>query len=304
MYKKHFGLNTKPFSLLSDPGFLYFSDKHKTAFTILEYGLMEQTGITVITGEVGSGKTTLVNHLMNRVSSDELTLGVINNTHQLMGTLLQLIALAFNVEHEGLDSVALFKSLQTYFLDEYAAGRRVVLIVDEAQNMNENALEELRMLTNINSGTDQLLQLILVGQPELFDMLTQHRMRQFAQRVSSEYHLKALGRKETNSYIHSRTKRAGAEQHLFEKAATTLIFYFSGGVPRLINALADEALVHAYAMDVKIVSFAIVLESVKNKRIGGIQRFGIKSRDSEKTRELLEKMTGVDVVEALQKKSA
>ena len=295
MYKKHFGLKEKPFSLLSDPSFLYFSHKHKAAFTILEYGLLEQTGITVITGEVGSGKTTLVNHLMNRVSSDELTIGIISNTHQLMGNLLQLIALAFNINHEDLDSVMLFKVLQGFFIVEYAAGRRVVLIVDEAQNMSEDALEELRLLNNINSGKDQLLQLVLVGQPELFDTLTKKSMRQFAQRVSAEYHLDALGCTETATYIHYRTRVAGAKQHLFDKAATMLIFYFSGGIPRLINSLCDQALVHAYATDAQVVNFEIALGSVKQKRIGGIQRFGEKTKEAERVRMVLRGMTGVDV---------
>ena len=299
MYKQHFGLREKPFSLLPDPSFLYFSEKHKSAFSILEYGLLEQTGITVVTGEVGSGKTTLINHLISRVSLDELAIGVVNNTNQLMGTLQQVIALAFNIDHEGLDGVALLKVLQDYFIEEYAAGRRVVLIVDESQNLKEDALEELRMLTNINAGKDQLLQLMLVGQPELLTVLKQQSMWQFAQRVNSEYHLGAMSGKESAIYIHYRTRRAGARQYLFDKVATTLIYYLSGGIPRLINSLCDNALVHAYAVDAKVVNFDIAFESVRQKRIGGIQRFGEKSEDLEKVRERLEEITGVDVGEIL-----
>ena len=297
MYKQHFGLKEKPFSLLPDPRFLYFSEKHKSAFSILEYGLLEQSGITVVTGEVGSGKTTLINHLLSRVSSDELSIGVVNNTNQLMGSLQQVIALAFSVNHEGLDEVALLRVLQDYFIEEYSAGRRVVLIVDEAQNLGEDALEELRMLTNINAGKDQLLQLILVGQPELLAVLKQQNMWQFAQRVNSEYHLSAMSGKETAVYIHYRTRKAGAKRYLFDRVATTLIYYLSGGIPRLINALCDNALVHAYAVDAKVVTFNIALGSVKQKSIGGIQRFGEKSEELEKVRKRLEEVTGVDVGE-------
>lgn len=299
MYKKHFGLTEKPFSLLPDPSFLYFSAKHKMAFNVLEYGLLEQTGITVISGDVGSGKTTLLRHLVNRLSSEELTVGMVNNTSRLMGNLQQLVALAFGIDHAGHDNVTLYRMLQDFFIAEYAAGMRVVLIVDEAQNLNTDELEELRMLTNVNAGTDQLLQVILVGQPELRDTLSQQSMTQLAQRVSAEYHLKELDFEETVNFIHFRTRTAGAERHLFDLSAAMVIYYLSGGVPRLINTLCDHALVCAYALDAKQVNLEIALDSAKEKRIGGIQRFGVRTPDAEKIREAVLGESGVDIEELI-----
>ena len=192
MYREHFKLKEKPFSLIPDPGFLHFSDKHKTAYSLLEYGLWEQTGITVVTGEVGSGKTTLLRHLLSQIDQAELSIGMINNTHAALGDLTQWIALAFGISHEGKDKVALFEGIQSFLIEEWAAGKRAVLIVDEAQNMDAETLEELRLYNNINSDGYQLLQIILVGQPELSDTLRLPHLSQMAQRVSVGYHIQPL----------------------------------------------------------------------------------------------------------------
>jgi len=302
MYLAHFGLKEKPFSINPDPDFLYFSSKHKAALAMLEYGVFEQSGITVITGEVGAGKTTLIRHLLRRIPYDELTVGLISNVHQSLGALLQWVALALDldVDLEHVGNLQTFRRVQDYLVQEYAAGRRVVLIIDEAQNMDRTNLEELRMLTNINADKDQLLQIVLVGQPQLFSLLADESMTQIAQRVTAEYHLKPLDRSETDGYIRSRLQMAGsANQNLFTSQAMGVIYYFSGGIPRLINTLCDHALVLGYAGNMHYVDFSTALETVRDKRIGGVRRFCDPIQDAEQTRRLLMVSTGVDIDKAV-----
>lgn len=297
MYEQHFGLASKPFSLIPDPAYLFFSQKHKTAFAMLEYGLLEQNGITVITGEVGIGKTTLTRHLLRRIRNQQLTVGLISNTHRSLGDLHQWIAMSLNIPHNGLDKVSLFRSLQEFLIKEYGEGRRVVIIIDEAQNMDNDLLEELRLLSNINADEDQLIQLILVGQPELKQKLMQPEMSQVAQRVSAEYHLNPLDFEETSEYVRHRIRVAGGDPHIFDTYAMVAIFYFSGGIPRLVNTLCDYALLHAYALGVHQVDLNIALEVIKGKEIGGINRNVGKTQEAEKVRSMLEKMTGVNIAE-------
>jgi len=302
MYLEHFGLKEKPFNITPDPDFLYFSRKHKAALAMLEYGMFEQSGITVITGDVGAGKTTLIRHLLRRIPEDELTVGLISNVHQSLGTLLQWVAIALDLhmDYEDMSNVQIFRRLQEYLIHEYASGKRVVLIIDEAQNMDEGSLEELRMLTNINADKDQLLQIVLVGQPQLFKLLAHEDMAQVAQRVTAEYHLEGLDLNETKLYIRNRLKLAGAGgRNHFSMQATSVIYYFSGGIPRLINTLCDHALVLAYAKNAQKVDFEIALEAVKDKRIGGIRRFWQPPEEAKRTRMILKISTGVDIDQAV-----
>ncbi|MFU8817195.1 MAG: ExeA family protein [Pseudomonadales bacterium] len=302
MYLKHFGLTEKPFSITPDPDFLFFSPKHKGALAMLEYGVFEQSGITVITGEVGAGKTTLIRHLLRRIPYDEITVGLISNVHPSLGDLLQWVAIALEL-HVSLDDVSnvqIFRRLQDHLIQEYAEGRRVVLIIDEAQNMDRTNLEELRMLTNINADKDQLLQIVLVGQPQLFALLADESMAQIAQRVTAEYHLKPLDRSETGEYILNRLSIAGAgDRNLFTAQAMGVIYYFSGGIPRLVNTLCDHALVLAYAGNIKYVDFGTALDAVKEKRIGGVRRFCEPPKDAEHTRKVLMVSTGIDIDKAV-----
>ena len=185
LYTDFFGLSERPFTLLPDPDFLYWSAQHKRAYAVLEYGIMTRAPITLITGEVGAGKTTLLQALLKSIEED-VTIGLVSNAQGGRGELVAWVLSALDVEVErGLDYVGMFRLLQEYLIDEYAAGRRVILIFDEAQNLSFEGLEELRMLTNINSNKDELLQLVLVGQPELRDMVRRPELRQFAQRVAA-----------------------------------------------------------------------------------------------------------------------
>ena len=248
IYNDFFGLRERPFSLVPDPDFLFWSDGHRSAYTMLEYGLMTRAPITLITGEVGAGKTTLLHHLLKQMD-DDVSVGLVANASGDRGELLRWVLLALSQEARPEENyVDLFNRFQNYLIEEYAAGRHVVLIFDEAQNLSREALEELRMFTNINSNKDELLQLVLVGQPELRDLVRRPDLTQFAQRVAANFHLKAMDADTVRAYIAHRLKKAGAVyDDLFSDRACALIYGATGGVPRLVNQLCDLVLVYAYS---------------------------------------------------------
>ena len=278
MYETFYGLREKPFSIIPDPSFLYFSSKHSTALALLEYGLMNQAGFNVITGEIGTGKTTLIRYLLSQIDRD-VTVGLISNTHRSFGELLQWILFAFKLEHRGKDKVEMFQDFLEFLLQEYSHNRRTVLIVDEAQNMTPDTLEELRMLSNVNTDKDQVLQLILVGQAGLRETLRRPEMEQFAQRIAVDYHLASLEREETRAYIRHRIKVAGgSDPLLFDDAACDVVFQYSHGVPRLINLLCDAALVYGFAEQRPRIEARIIEEVAQDKQKGGIFPGGEKKR--------------------------
>jgi type II secretory pathway predicted ATPase ExeA len=281
LYTGFFNLSRRPFSLVPDSRFLYWSRHHKRAYAMLEYGLLTRAPITLVTGEVGAGKSTLLFHLLGSASED-LRLGLVANAHGDRGELLHWVLLAFDLAPDPSESyVQLFGRLQEFLIAEYAAGRRVVLIFDEAQNLSLASLEELRMLTNINSGGDELLQLILVGQPELRDTVLSPDMKQFAQRVAASVHLPALDAEMVAEYLDSRLRTAGATGEIFQPGAVDLIFGATGGVPRLVNQLADLALVYAFTNDEKHVGRAIVQQVLDD----GVF-FGLRAPEEEEGRVL------------------
>ncbi|SIO59767.1 type II secretion system protein A [Rhodovulum sp. ES.010] len=264
LYNDHFGFRERPFSLSPDPDFLFWSQAHTRAFAVLEYGLVTCAPLTVVTGEVGTGKTTLIQALLAGVE-DEVTVGLISNAQGGRGDLLRWVLNALDVEvPAGADYVALFQRFQLFVLDEYAAGRHVALIVDEAQNLGAETLEELRMLTNINSGKDELLQIILVGQPELRDLVRRPELRQFAQRVTAVYHLEPMDLATTRDYIAHRLRHAGGSGKEITAEATRAIFGESGGIPRMVNKLCDLALVYAASAGHDKVGIAAIRELVRD----------------------------------------
>ena len=269
MYERFYGFREKPFSLLPDSGFLYLSSKHRMALTLLEYGLLNQAGFTVISGDIGTGKTTLIRQLLNQVDPG-IKVGLISNTHQTFGDLMQWIALAFDLPHQGKDKVALYRDFMDFIIREYGQGRRTVLIVDEAQNMSAETLEELRMLSNVNADKDQVLQIILVGQRELRDTLRRPDLVQFAQRIGVDYHLDPLTEDETREYIRHRCKTAGGKVDLFTDQACQRIHEATGGVPRLINLLCDTALVYGYAEQREKIDAALISDVARDKKSGGL----------------------------------
>lgn len=265
MYTEHFGLHHKPFNLVPDPSFFYLSPNHKKALTMLEYGLMSHAGFTVVTGEIGAGKTTLIRTLLKKIGND-CVIGLINNTHESFGELMTWVLDALDIESTATDNSGRYRDYINFVIDQHVQGKRVVLIVDEAQNLSVKALEELRLLSNVNIDADIFLQLILTGQPELVEKLNQPELEQFAQRIGVEYHLKALSYPETQKYIEYRLKMAGAERHIFSNEACAIIYCYSEGVPRRINKLCDFALVYAFADEKQTVESDIILEMMKEKK--------------------------------------
>lgn len=269
MYESFYHLKEKPFSLLPDPGFLYLSQKHRMALVLLEYGLSNQAGFSVVTGDIGTGKTTLIRHLLNQMGRD-VTVGLITNTHRSFGVLLQWVLMSLNLDHHGKDKVAMYETLVEFLIKEFSRRRRTMLIVDEAQNMSPEALEELRMLSNINADKNQVLQVILVGQPGLRETLRRPDLEQFAQRIAVDYDLKPLNASETREYLRHRVAVAGGSPDLFSDGACEVIYRHSGGTPRLINLLADTALVYGYAEQTEQISRELAEEVAQDKVKGGI----------------------------------
>ena len=264
LYMDYFGLAERPFTLLPDPDFLFWSRAHRRAFSVLEYGVITRAPITIVTGEVGVGKTTLVQKLLQSLD-DDITLGLISNAQGGRGELLQWVLNSLGVETDlSAAYVTLFQQLQDFVIEEYATGRRVVLLIDEAQNLSIEGLEELRMLTNINSNKDELLQLILVGQPELRQMIMRPELRQFAQRVTATYHISSLDRAAVAGYIQHRLTHVGGTGAEFTAEAIDLIHKHSHGIPRLVNKLCDFSMVYAATEERRVVDAAIVEEVLED----------------------------------------
>jgi general secretion pathway protein A len=264
MYEAFYGLKEKPFSILPDPDLIYWGRMHSMAFTMLEFGVMNNAGFTVITGEIGSGKTTLVRHLLKMLNPN-ITTGLISNSPQGREEMLQWTLMALGQPFEG-NYPKLFKQLQDFLYGQFATSRRTILIIDEAQNLEPEALEHLRMLSNINADKYQILQLILVGQPQLRDLLLEPRLHQFAQRISSDFHLKPLDEQDVAKYIDFRLQAVGSKNPLFSQQACLLIAWASGGIPRMINILCDTSLVYGFASGQKTISQAIVKEVIADKQ--------------------------------------
>ena len=269
MYEAFYGLREKPFSILPDPHLIYWGQNHRLAFAMLEFGVMNGAGFTVITGEIGSGKTTLLRYLLTRLDP-RIAVGLISNTPRGTDGLLAWVMMSLNQPFEG-SYPALFKKFQQFLYDEHRKGRRVILIVDEAQNLGLESLEELRMLSNVNADKDQFLQIILIGQPQLKDMLRTPQLVQFAQRVSSDFHLRPLNAQEVVRYIDYRLAAVGSpSSQLFSDAACALIAEASGGIPRTINILCDTALVYGFANSAHEINKEIVASVIANKNEFGV----------------------------------
>jgi len=270
MYEKFYGLREKPFALTPDPAFLYLGRHHERALLHLEYGLANEAAFVLITGEVGSGKTTLIRHLLQRVDAQS-TVGLIANTARDTGRLLQWVCAAYGLDITGKDDVALYHAFIDFAIEEYAEGRRVVLIVDEAQNLGRARLEELRVLSNVNSDKHLVLQTVLVGQPELRDLMRTPQLRQFAQRIGADYHIGKLSAAETAEYVRHRLRVAGAPRtDIFRTAALRLVYESSRGIPRLVNQLCDTALVYGYAEQRERIDAELMQDVIRDRCEGGI----------------------------------
>jgi len=260
MYESFFHLTGKPFELLPDPDFLYLSPVHRKAITYLDYGIRERAGFILMTGEVGSGKTTIIKNIIKSLDTNVNTSKIFNTsvtTHQL----LSLINDDFGLEIAGKDKIALFKDLYDFLIREFEAGRHCLLLIDEAQNLSPDCLEEVRMLSNLETENSKLLQIILVGQPELRKILAATDMRQLRQRISINCHITPLDREQTEAYILHRLERAGNRNAVtFTSDSFDIIQQHTRGIPRLINIMCDFLLLSAFVEETTSLSGEMVQE--------------------------------------------
>jgi putative secretion ATPase (PEP-CTERM system associated) len=270
MYERFYQLRERPFALSPDPDYLYPSRVHQEALDYLRYGLESQAGFIVITGEIGSGKTTLLQTLLRNVDSGT-TVGRIVNTMLEPRELLETIMIDFGLDPAGRSKPLLLRDLSHYLVDQRVAGRNVLLVIDEAQNLSLGALEELRMLSNLETEKSKLLQIVLVGQPNLRDKLAAPELEQLRQRITVSYHLPPLDAEETGHYINHRLRRAAlGPPVVFPRDATDLVHGRSRGVPRIINVICDAALVFGYAEERRDFNAATIEEVLGELEATGV----------------------------------
>ena len=263
MYTSFFGLHEKPFSITPDPRYLFLSERHGEALAHLVYGVTESGGFIQLTGEVGTGKTTLVRSLLLNRMPDNANVAVVLNPQLSVIEFLATICEELHIEvtHNKGSIKALTDALNRHLLKAHAEGRRTILVVDEAQNLAPAVLEQVRLLTNLETAKQKLLQIILIGQPELRELLARTDLRQLAQRITARYHLEPLSREETASYIEHRLKVAGALGEVFDPSAKREVFRLSQGVPRLINVICDRALLGGYAKEARRINARLIRQA-------------------------------------------
>jgi general secretion pathway protein A len=263
MYKDFFGIKASPFSIAPDPHFLYMSGGHREALAHLRYGLGEGGGFVLLTGEVGTGKTTVCRCILEQIPEDTNVAFVLNpklSVLELLATICDELHIDYPQE-SGLK--ILIDRLNAYLLAAHSRGQRTVLIIDEAQNLSHEVLEQIRLLTNLETNQQRLLQIILLGQPELQEMLAQPQLRQLSQRIAARHHLGPLIRAETTAYIRHRLAVAGLEQMVFAPAALKEVFRLSKGTPRMINLICDRALLGAFGKGVRRVDRPLIVGAAR-----------------------------------------
>jgi general secretion pathway protein A len=270
MYEAFFGLKEKPFGIVPNPDYLYFSPRHKEALTFLEYGLMDNVGAVLLTGEIGIGKTTLIRYVINNFCSDIIT-PVIYNTNlspeQLIEAILQSLRLPVEKDIKSYN----YETLNQFLLDQLKQEKRVVLTIDEAQNMPPSTLEEVRMLSNLQTDSQMLLQVLLVGQPEFRARLQQPELSQLAQRIAVNFHLEALEQAESLAYIEHRLSVAGRDDSLFTNEALIQIYQASKGIPRNINLICDSALVYGFGYEMQTIGTDVIDQVLADKNKIGLE---------------------------------
>ncbi len=264
MYEKFYGFNKKPFELVPNPDFLYLSKAHRKALNYLEYGLTSRAGFILLTGEIGSGKTTIIRSLLNKLEAKSVPASIFN-TKVDANQLLFMISEDFGLSARAKDKMAMLSDLNEFLVQKYADNEKPILIIDEAQNLTPDCLEEVRLLSNLESNDKKLLQIILVGQPELKNVIAQPGLQQLRQRISVDCHLGVLSTNETQEYFLHRLECAGnANATVFPEGCFELIHKASGGVPRLINVIGDYLLLACFSEGTQTPDFEMVMEVIND----------------------------------------
>ncbi|MDD4879018.1 MAG: AAA family ATPase [Candidatus Omnitrophica bacterium] len=263
MYESFFGLKERPFNVTADPNFLFFSKKHREAFDHLIYGIKERKGFLEITGEIGTGKTTLCRALLGQLDKNTKTAFILNSNLPEMQLLLAIVT-DLGLEVKPKTKINLLTELNRFLIAELKAGSNVVLIIDEAQNLKAAQLEQIRLLSNLETDKEKLIQIVLVGQPQLKEKLDSPELEQLRQRIAVRYHILPLDKTEVGDYIYHRLRVAGADGNIsFEPDALGEVYEYSSGVPRLINLICDRTLLLGFAMETKTMTLDMIKRSVE-----------------------------------------
>ena len=263
MYLEHYGLKEPPFAITPNPRFLFYSAKHREAYNHLLYGIRERKGFVQLTGEVGAGKTTLCRAMLNALDQQFAT-ALILNPVMSADEMVKAIAIEFGLTVEGMNRLETIAVINEFLLWRASQGLDAVLIIDEAQNLTDELLEQVRLLSNLETDDRKLLQIVLMGQPELRDRLNAHQLRQLRQRITVRYHLGVLSRAEISDYIRHRIHVSGGNGHpKFTGPAIWRIHRYSGGVPRLVNAVCDKALLAGFVNQTNEIDFQIVGRAIR-----------------------------------------
>lgn len=263
MYLEYYGLTEAPFDITPNPRFLFYSTKHREAFNHLLYGIRERKGFVQLTGEVGAGKTTLCRAMLEKLNGHYST-ALILNPVMSANELMQAIAMEYGLPVTGLDRLNTVNVINGFLLHQVERGKDTVLIIDEAQDLTDDLLEQVRLLSNLETDNRKLLQIVLLGQPELRDRLNAHRLRQLRQRITVRYHLRPLSRFEVSHYIQHRLDVSGAKgAPYFTRPALWRVFRYSGGIPRLVNAVCDKALLAGFVRQTDRINFSMIGTAVR-----------------------------------------
>jgi general secretion pathway protein A len=268
MYLSFYKLKAKPFQISTDPEFLWLGEKHKEAFATLKYGILDSKGFLLLTGDVGTGKTTLINALVNSLG-DHITVATIPDPNLGRLDFFKFIAGAFKINKKIGSKGSFLVHLGHFLHSAFKENKKVLLIIDEAQRLNHKLLEEIRLLSNIERQDTKLINIFFVGQNEFNDVLLENRNRALKQRITLNYNIDPLTESETGEYIRHRLKVAGSERKIFSSDAIREIFYFSKGYPRLINILCDHAMLTGYVVEKNKIKSDIIKECAQELRIPG-----------------------------------
>lgn len=282
MYLDFYNLRDKPFSMYPGVESVFLGDKHGVATAMLEYGVLENPGFTVLTGDIGTGKTTLLRYVLDRLESSAVVAEV-NCMPSDRSNLISQLCAAFGVDSKNVGLSEFVAHLRNYLEEQKKRGKMLVLLLDDAQNLDVGDLENIRLMANLNDELESALTIVLVGQPELRRLLKHPRLVQFRQRISVHYHLTPLSREEVLQYVHFRLEQCGGEENLFSDEALSAVHEFSGGIPRVINTICELALVYGYARQLDHLDADTIKAVVRDRNRGGItlqSSAGISSRGS------------------------